>query len=268
MRLPRIFIFIGAIVVLAILSLSGLLHPLGDLGRRVTLPIIQKLSAIPRSVASFAEGSDQTSRDVRIQNLQRQLAAVVIEKGKMDALQEENQQLRAQAKFLTTSGFASVGARVISRDVRANRALLFIDRGRRDHVEVGQPVVVGEGIFIGKVSALEERVSTIELLTDPNSRVAVSPLDQKRLVGVLEGRGNGATVLTYIPSSEHLTRDQILVTAGTEDKVPQNLPLGIINAVEGKTTDPFLNAAVDPLVSLDRVLLVSVLQPEALRPGL
>ena len=269
MRISRPLIFITLIIGVAILGLSGLLRSLEDQTRRLSLPLVQKFSGIPRQLHVWStSAADRTSQETHIQDLERQLADHVVDATRLQVLEEENQLLRSQAKFLQTSGFTSVGARVISRDVRAERALLLIDRGRRDHVEVGQPVLVGEGIFIGKISAIEERVSTVELLTDPRSRVAISLLDQKRLVGVLEGRGNGAAVLTYIPSSEKLTRDQILVTAGTEEKVPQNLPVGIVNAVEGKTTDPFLTAAVDPLLPLDRILLVSVLQPEALRPRL
>ncbi len=264
MRRHRVVSMIVIIVVMALLTLSGTLRRLSDRGRGLTLPVLQKLSAVPRFfLLREMDETFQHSQEARVAQLQRQLASHVVDVTLFQALKEENEQLRAQAAFLKTSGFTSVGARVISRDVRSDRALLLIDRGRRDHVEVGQPAIVANGILIGKVRSIQEHVSTVELLTDVNSRIAVSPHDQRRLVGIIEGRGHGAAVLTYIPSSESLVHDQILVTAGTEDKIPQNLPLAIINAVEGKTTDPFLTASVDPLVALDRILLVSILQPEA-----
>ena len=262
MRAYRFLFFMALTIGIALLSLSGLLRPLADGGRRITLPFMRHVAYLVQRVTQVAENASMQDKEARWRDRERRWNGLTVQQAQLQALKEENDQLRIQAKFLRSSGFVSVGGRVISRDVRGTRALLLIDRGRHDGVEIGQPVLIGDGIFIGKISALQERVSTVMLLTDPNSRVAVSPLDQKRLVGVLEGRGNGATVLTYIPSSEHLKRDQILVTAGTEEKVPQNLPVGVINSVEGKTTDPFLTASVDPLVSLDRILLVSVLHPE------
>lgn len=259
----RILVFVGLALAIAVLILSGLIRPLGDLGRRMTTPILERLASFPRWLAGVSEhlGSQANDPDQQIQDLRRQLAEQVIDRAHLEALEEENTLLRAQARFLSTSGFQNVGAHVMSRQIYSDRALLLIDRGRADGLEIGLPVVVGDGIFVGKVSELQEHVSTVELVTDAESRVAVSLLDQRHLIGVLEGRGNGAAVLTYIPSTEKLGRDQILVTAGTEEKVPPNLPVGIINTVDGKPTDPFLNASVDPLLSLDRILLVSVLLP-------
>ena len=259
----RILSVIGIAIVLAVALLSGVIRPVADLGRRVSLPLLERISGLPRWMSAIADSGQAGDLDEasRIEALQRQLATNVVDKTRMQALESENALLRSQAAFLTTSGFESVGARVISREVRSARALLLIDRGRVDRLEIGQPVIIGEGIFVGKISALQERTATVELVTDAHSRVAVSLLDQRHLIGVLEGRGNGVSILTYIPSTEKLARDQILVTAGTEDKVPPYLPVGIINAVDGKPTDPFLNATVDPLLPVDRILLVSVLLP-------
>jgi len=195
------------------------------------------------------------------------VAGLAVDAAHVKALEDENRALRAQANFLFTSGYDSIGARVINRDLRHVQALLMIDRGSNDHVEVGEAVVADKGIFIGKISAISEQVATVELLTDPRSRVAAAFNEDQRLAGVIEGRGNGAAVMTYIPTSENVKKDQIIVTSGTEDKLPPHLPLGIVNAVEGKTTDPFLSAIIEPLIPFDQITFVSVLRPSALLPG-
>lgn len=198
---------------------------------------------------------------------EERLAAVAVDRARLSALEEENRLLREQTDFLASSGYDSVGARVISRDVRGARARLMIDRGLRDHLERGQAVMTGAGIFIGKIVELDERVSTVELVTDEDSRVAVSVAGNGTLAGVLEGRGNGTAVLMYVPVSASIVRDQLLTTAGTEEKIPAHLPLGLINAVNGSASDPFLTATVEPIMPLHRLFLVFVLRPSAYGSG-
>lgn len=251
---------VAAIIVVAILSLAGLFRPIGVVSRFASLPMIRLVSGWSSYATNIA--------DVRVKELETRVATLSVDYVRLKALEEENRTLRAQARFLDRSGYDSVGARVIGRDVSGKRALLTIDRGQEDSLEVGQAVITDQGVFIGKVSQILERVATVELVTDPRSRVAASLQADGQLAGVIEGRGNGAGVLTYIPSSESLVADQLIVTAGTEDKVPGNLPIGVVNTVEGKPTDPFMSATIEPIVALDRVVFVSVLRPSALRPRL
>jgi len=258
MRNPWAWV-LGAIAVGLLLLFAGATRPVTDAVRWATLPTVRFLSGI---------GTRAITSDDRVKELEAQLAAMVVDQVRLRSLEEENRTLRAQARFLDTSGYDSVGARVIARDVSGQRALLTIDRGQNDSVEVGQAVITDDGIMIGKISRIEDRIAVVELLTDPNSRVAAAVQSKGQLAGVLEGRGNGTAVLTFIPSSEAVTPDQVIITAGTEDKVPGNLPLGIVNTVETHSSDPFFSATVEPLVSLDRVTFVSVLRPTALRPRL
>ncbi len=257
----RWFVLLAALVAVGIIGLAGL-WPLRAWVRALTLPLARELSRL----SGFA--AQNSSVDDRVRELEARLNGMAVDYVRLQALDEENRSLRAQARFLETSGYDSVGARVIGRDMQGQRSLFLIDRGSLDHVEVGQAVVTDQGVFIGKVSQLQDRIATVELLTDPTSRVAASVIDSRDLVGVVEGRGNGAAALTYIPTQAGVKRDMIIVTAGTEDKVPRNLPFGIVNTVEGEPTDAFLQATVEPLAPLTRIVFVSVLRPTALRPGL
>lgn len=251
---------VAAVVAVAVLALAGLFRPIGEVSRWGSLPMIRLMSGWSSTATDTV--------DSRIKELEAHVSTLAVDYVRLKALEEENQTLRAQARFLDRSGYDSVGARVIGRDVSGKRALLTIDRGGEDSIEIGQAVITDQGVFIGKISQILDRVATVELVTDPRSRVAASLQADGQLAGVIEGRGNGAGVLTYIPSSESLVADQLIVTAGTEDKVPGNLPIGVVNTVEGKPTDPFMNATIEPIVSLDRVVFVSVLRPTALRPRL
>ncbi|MDO8584441.1 MAG: rod shape-determining protein MreC [bacterium] len=264
----RFLLTIAGILLLVIFGLAGFFQPFRSLAQRATLPFVRGtsgfLSSAGLGVSRLFAGSTESKR---LEDLERRLSKLSIDYTRLQALEEENAGLRAQAKFLTTTGYDSVGARVISREITQGRSTLLVDRGSRDGIELGEAAITNNGVFIGKVASMTERVATIELLTDPNSRVASAIAGDGKLIGVLEGRGNGAAVLTYIPSSENLKRDQIVVTAGTENKVPGHLPLGIINDVQGKAADPFLTAAVESLATADQILFLSILRPSALKPN-
>ncbi len=241
-----------------LLGLTGVLSPLGGLVRASTVGAVRFFAVTSQRVRDVAGRS--RSSEARLEQLEVKIAAEAIDRARLQALETENLGLREQLRFLQSSGYDAVGARVISRDLQNGRMHFLLDRGTRDQVETGQAVITGAGIFVGKILSASERVSVLEVFTDPDARTASSPASRSYLVGIVEGRGNGAGLLTYIPPSETLKKDDLLVTAGTEEKVPGQLPIGIINRVNGKPTDPFLTAAIEPLVGLDRLSTVSILQ--------
>jgi rod shape-determining protein MreC len=266
--MKRFFLLAGLGTAILLLLAIGVFRPFTDLTRRAFLPLLRQVAAGSQVIERFFPEHDQATSQQLLTQCEGRVRTLAVDEARLAALEEENKTLRAQAKFAISSGYDQVGALVISRELGTLRGRLTIDRGANDHVEIGQAVVTDEGIYIGRISAVETRVATVELLSDTDSRVAAATIAGDALVGVVEGRGNGAASLTYVPSSINLAADQIIVTAGTEEKIPSHLPLGIINSITRTPKDPFYSASVDPLVRFDRVTYVSVLRPEALRPSL
>ncbi len=255
-----LFIGGGVLVLVLILLLTGVFGLIGGVVRLATKPLIQSLARMAAELRGLSGRSVASEASLRA--LEASIAHEVVDRARLQSLEDENRTLKAQAHFLEHSGHDSIGARVISRDLEQGRMHFMLDRGTHDQVEVGQAVITEGGVFVGKILRVSERVAVLEVFTDPDARTAASPVRAPHLVGVIEGRGNGAALLTYIPPSETLKQDNLLVTAGTEEKVPGNLPLGIINRVNGKPTDSFLTAAVEPLVGLDRLSIVAILRAQ------
>ncbi len=253
----------GGIILVILVGLFLLRAPLGRLAQRVFLPVITRFSG-------WAERIDHAGRSVALPNdgslerCEERLQTRIVDAGRLSALEQENRLLRAQASFLTESGYDHVGARVIGRRIDQIHARLLIDRGTNDALEEGQAVITENGLLVGKIVETGSRVSTVELLTDADSRIAVASAKDGQLIGVLEGRGNGATLLTYIPSSVDVAADDLLLTAGTEEKIPPRLAIGVVNSVTRTSKDPFYQASVDPTVRIERLSFVSVLRPTAL----
>lgn len=257
-----VILIIGGFALL-LLALAGFIPPVREGLRGGLLPFVRATSAAGSGISRlFRMDKDARTANERADEVEARLRAVTVDYVRLRALEEENRSLRAQAQFIGETGLRTVGARVISRALRNDTAAVTIDRGSRDGVEVGQAVVTDEGLFVGKIFTLGEHTSSVLLVTDVRSRVAAAAAGTQRLAGVVEGRGNGTARFTLIPQALELDRDDVIVTAGTEDKVPANLVLGLVNDVSSQPTDPFKSAAIEPLAPIDRLDLVSVIVPE------
>ncbi len=266
-RPHRALIAIGVAVLAILLHLVGILRPLED-GVRWTLePAARALAYFGIKTGSQTRSApDASTLQAQVADLQARLSTMSVDYVKLKALEEENRSLKETAKFLTDSGYDHVGARIIARSADPQNATVLIDRGAADGLETGMAVIVNDGVFVGKISALEEHVATVMLVSDRRSRIAVSPAGEHRLFGMVEGEGNGVAKLTLVPQNEPLAPDDIITTAGTEEKIPPNLAIGFVNTIEGTQTDPFKTATLEPLIQPDRLDLVVVLRPDALRP--
>ena len=265
-RLP--LIVIGAILGVGLLHVAGVLRPVEDGMRWVLLPVARVFAAFGTQAGQRA-GSGRTPAECeeRVTELESRVSSVSVDYVSLKALEEENRSLRKVAKFLNDSGYDHLGARVIARSSPTQAATILIDRGAGDGLELGMAVVVGDGVYVGKITSLSRRVSAVTLVTDESSRVAASVAGADKLLGLVQGQGNGVVRLTLVPQAEPLKQNDLVVTAGTEEKIPANLAIALVDQVEGTATDPFKVATLDPLVQADRLDLVVVLRPAALRPN-
>ncbi|MBE7524855.1 rod shape-determining protein MreC [candidate division WWE3 bacterium] len=256
------FIGLLGLSALLLLGLAGFIGPVRETVRAVLLPVARLTSNVGASIGRMMRLDRETGEaNRRAEELEARLRNTTVDYVRLRALEEENRSLRAQAKFITEKGYQTIGARVIARAITYQTAVVTVDRGSKDGVEIGQAVVTEEGILVGKVLSIGERTASVMLLSDIRSRVASKVSGADRLSGVVEGRGNGAAHFTLVPQSQPLERDNVIVTAGTEERVPPNLVVGIVNDVEAKPTDPFKNAVIEPLAPLERLELVAIVIP-------
>jgi rod shape-determining protein MreC len=266
-RTPAYLIIVSIVFLFFVLQMLGVTRLIGDVGHVVLIPIIRVLSFVGFETSKrTADVEDVNVLKEKTRDLEARLSTMSVDYVRLKALEEENASLKASASFLSSSGYDHVGARIIARSTDPQVASMLIDRGSRDGLEIGMAVISGDGVFVGKIAFLQRNVSTVLLIADHRSRVAVARSGTKKLFGVIEGQGNGVGKLTLVPQNEPLQRDDIIMTAGTEDKVPGNLAVGLVNDVQGHPTDPFKTATIEPLARPETLNLVVVLRPDALRP--
>ena len=174
-------------------------------------------------------------------------------------LQTENDELKKLLTFRSRTSYETVTTKVVARDSVSAEQVLVLDAGSEDRLAVGQPVVVLDGIMVGKIIKVNESQAWLRLLNDGNSQVAASILNRDKSIGVVEG-GYGLSVkMNFIPRNETVVVGDMVITSGWEKSVPAGLVLGQVVAVENESYKPFQQAVISPPASLEKITVVSVL---------
>jgi len=133
-----------------------------------------------------------------------------------------------------------------------------IDRGSRDGVMAGAPVVAGEGL-VGVVERADATTSIVRMLVAPRMAVSVRVLNaQKASTGVCEGRGESMLLLNFIPPEAPLQAGDRIVTAGLGGKYPPNLTIGVVEQVWLDRQYSVKKAWVRPAVDFERLSVALV----------
>ncbi len=155
---------------------------------------------------------------------------------------------------------AAVAARVVAGDPALGAAAVTLDAGAADGIVPDAPVLVAGGL-VGRVATVSGATSSVLLLTDPASAVAVRVGDHAALV---RGTGNPhAALLDHVDPLADLGTGQKVTTLGSDDgwPYPPGLTVGSVRTVSGGLGDLAREITVEPAVTTDTVDHVIVLRP-------
>lgn len=257
-RSSRVMVALIAILFLFFLLARGLFEQ--------TLHIFQRpavragtwvLNALP-----FLEPNNYDSK--RIGELENRVIELALDQTKLKQFTEENAALKATLGFIERQNVRSVMASVVSRSRDIQSSLFSIDRGREDGIRIGDPVIVKDGILVGKIANVTPKSATVLSLTDPTVATAVSILNQTQTIGVAQGLAGNLLRLRFIPQGTDLSVNDLVVSSGLESSIPSGLLIGLITDVQPEENAPFLEAVIEPLIDMRRYTTVHVLIQEAL----
>jgi rod shape-determining protein MreC len=209
------------------------------------------------------EGASRALKPVR--DLYGWFGDTLSAKGKVKDLAAERDRLRAElarqenatyenarmAKLLETDGALQLDAygpktgRVIVASPTVWYATISIDKGSKDGIKVGQPVI-NEQALIGRVTAVFRGAARVTLLTDTKSSVSARA-GEKDVFGMVEpvGAGNpNDLLLKFTPPNARLNPGDRVVTRGTVSDTdrypslyPPGIPIGVITRIDNEGTD-------------------------------
>lgn len=249
-----------ACAALIVTSQLGILGPVRGL---VAAPLNLITGVFNRLTLGVVNGADsfadlETLRQ-RNADLEEALARFQAELVELREIASDYQRLAGLLDYATsTQNQEFVSADVISNaDSNSLLRTMVINRGARDGIEVGMPVVTQLGM-VGRVLNVTAGASRVLLITDPSSAIS-GRLQTTRAEGSVVGQPSGDLRMTFIPLNANVQEGDIVVTSGLGGNLPPDLVLGQVISVQQLQNELFQEAVVRSLNNFNTLEIVLVI---------
>lgn len=197
--------------------------------------------------------------------LRLELAQVSAELLVLEELQRENAELRELVGAGQFLALGSLAAEIRRVDLNPFSHRVLINRGRRDGLVSGQPVVDAQGL-VGQLDEVFLHSARVILLTDPDHALPVR-VQRTGLRTIAYGSGLNAELrLTDLPMNVDLEPGDVVLTSGLGGVFPAGLPVGRVERVERPIGEAFASARLQPLGRPERsrylMVLDRVIEPD------
>lgn len=176
---------------------------------------------------------------------------------RLTAIESENAQLRALLQSAPHVNGRYTVAELLSVNMNPAVQELILNKGIRDKIYIGQPVLDPYGV-LGQVVAVGPDTSRVLLITDKNSGIPVQDSRNGIRANVL-GTGTDMLKLANIPNTTDIQAGDELVTSGLEQRYPSGYPVGVVKKVIRNREYRFATILVAPSARMNsgsQVLLV------------
>ena len=229
-------------------AICSVVQPLTKAGAHLELARADAADAITNATAS-----DATLSELREENesLRRQLADA-------EEYRQEAERLEGLLNISEKYSFTGTVACVIGRTSEAYDQAVTIDAGSADGIVVGQSVMGPNGV-IGQIISVSDHSSTVRLLTDPQSGVAVL-LQATREEGVCVGSLEGLLYLEDISTDANVQVGDVVVTSGLGGSYTRGLIVGRVVRIDQRQGESTRRLVVSPNENagpLQEVMVVS-----------
>jgi len=244
---------------LAGLSRAGLLAPLEELA---AAPLNLVTGLLNRATLRLTGGVNDLAQ---LQSLQARNAdleeALARHTAELVALREIAADYERLAQLLDYTSTAAnqefVTADVISHDQTGLRRSITINRGTRDGIAPGMPVVTAQGL-VGRVRNVSANAARVLLISDRDSAVSAR-LQTTRAQGSLRGQLSGNLRLTMVPPDETVTVGDLVLTSGLGGNFPPDIVIGVVASSRQFEFELFQEAEVTSYNSFEELEVVLVM---------
>ena len=220
----------------------------------------QMMAVIPADIARQVSHYFVTQTDLEKENsrLKRQQIINADSLQKTAQLQSENNHLRNLLGARERLPVKSVLAEIIYDARDASTKKVIVDRGIKDGVALGQPVIDDLGV-VGQVTRVFPFTAEVTLLSDKNQAIPVQIL-RNGLRRVAYVRGKSSYLDMRLTSNADVKVGDQLVTSGIDGIYPAGLAVANVVQVENKATTTLENILCAPVAGIDKNKQLLILQ--------
>lgn len=176
----------------------------------------------------------------------------------MASLQAENFRLKSLLNSSAILRDDVLVAELIGVSPDPVRHQLILDKGARDGVYLGQPLIDSEGLM-GQVIEVGELNSRALLVTDATHSIPVQ-VNRNGVRAIAEGTGSlGSLEIHHVSATTDIEEGDLLVSSGLGGRFPVGYPVARVTLIERDPGQAFARVEAAPMAAMDRsrhVLLV------------
>ena len=221
---------------------------------------LQYLVNLPVSASSWI-GENLSSRETLLEENSRLKMQHTLFKArllKLNAIKAENLRLRELLRSSKKVGEQVLIGELLAVDLEPFTRRIVINKGSRDGVYLGQPLIEADGVM-GQIVHLGPLSATAMLITDANHATPVQ-INRNGLRAIAVGTGApDRLTIPYLPISTDIIEGDLLVTSGLGGRFPPDYPVAVVSKVEKDPAQPYAVIHAVPTAKLERsreVLLV------------
>ncbi|WP_269531584.1 rod shape-determining protein MreC [Chitinimonas sp. BJYL2] len=270
---PHILLMIYASLSAVLLLVDVRWHVLQPVRELVSMALypLQRAATAPVAAARTA-GDFLTSQTKLLQEnrrLEDERLRTSAELLRLNALREENAQLRRLTATRDSQHGKGVLAEVLYNDRDPYTAKLVVDRGETTGANLGQVVIDPRGV-VGQITRAQPLTSEITLITHRDHTVPVQVV-RNGLRAIIYGQGNQhPMIVRWLPLNADIQEGDELVTSGIDGTYPAGLPVARVVKVDRNPGVAFAQVRCAPAADIDKhrfLLILDETRPLPPRPA-
>lgn len=228
-------------------------------------PIQSFAAKASNSIAGFF-GNLFNTTDTDLENAKLKQELALYEQIKLDysELAAENERLRSMLNYASSlEEHTYVTAKVIGRSSGIWFDIITINAGRKQGIELGQPVICGDGL-VGKVTDLGANWCKVTAVIDSTMSIAVM-VERTRDNCMVRGKFTTTSAqneleLYYLPTDlTDLVPGDVIITSGIGGVYPKGIKVGTVEQVVLDNDSSGTNAIITPSVDFLHIEEVMVI---------
>ena len=244
----KILLPILAVIVVTVLIFNRLLFKLKDQIDKVALPIQSKVYNVANRAISIKDIIFSYEEIIaENENLKKENMELKIQKERNQKILEENERLLKLLEMKENSIYKGnlKFARVNFSDINNLNNKIFIDLGTEDGIKIDMITVYGD-YLVGKIVAVHNNYSEVELITNPNSIISAKTM--RDILGIARGSDEEDGLLYFQPSivEDNLKEGDEIITSGISDIYPEGIKIGKIEEIDEKENYGYKRVTLKP----------------------
>jgi len=252
-KIQQLVFFVLLAFLLLILPQQQKLFISGSILKYTYLPFFKFSQKIKRLTNVYDENKKLQKENVRL----------ILENLRLKEEGLENERLRSLLDFKSQVDYRVIPAEVVALEPNRKSNSILISVGQADGVSKYLPVINMQGL-VGKVIEVYPRNSLVELLLDPDCRVAAL-VQRSRIHGIIRPQKGSSLSLENVPSGEDVTYGDEIISSGLGGVFPPALRIGTVVKSEDPKPSIFKHVLVQPSAdfnSLEELFVIEVIRKE------